>query len=34
MEKIRILIVDDAVVFRRLVSDELSKDPALEEGVR
>jgi two-component system chemotaxis response regulator CheB len=28
--KIRILIVDDAVVFRRLLSDELSKDPALE----
>jgi two-component system chemotaxis response regulator CheB len=30
MPKIRILVVDDAVVFRRLVSDELSKDPALE----
>jgi two-component system chemotaxis response regulator CheB len=28
--KIRILVVDDAVVFRRLVADELSKDPALE----
>jgi two-component system, chemotaxis family, protein-glutamate methylesterase/glutaminase len=28
--KIRILIVDDAVVFRRLVADELSNDPALE----
>src|SRR5262245_17007463 len=30
MAKIRILVVDDAVVFRRLVSDELSNDPALE----
>jgi two-component system chemotaxis response regulator CheB len=30
MPKIRILVVDDAVVFRRLVSDELNKDPALE----
>src|SRR5881398_882245 len=30
MPKIRILIVDDAVVFRRLVSEELSNDPALE----
>jgi two-component system chemotaxis response regulator CheB len=28
--KIRVLIVDDAVVFRRLVSEELSRDPALE----
>jgi two-component system, chemotaxis family, protein-glutamate methylesterase/glutaminase len=28
--KIRILVVDDAVVFRRLVSEELSRDPALE----
>jgi two-component system chemotaxis response regulator CheB len=28
--KIRILVVDDAVVFRRLVSDELARDPALE----
>jgi two-component system, chemotaxis family, protein-glutamate methylesterase/glutaminase len=28
--KIRVLVVDDAVVFRRLVTDELSKDPALE----
>jgi two-component system chemotaxis response regulator CheB len=28
--KFRILVVDDAVVFRRLVSDELSRDPALE----
>ena len=25
MPKIRVLIVDDAVVFRRLVADELSK---------
>src|SRR2546423_4721115 len=30
MPKIRILVVDDAVVFRRLVSEELSNDPALE----
>jgi two-component system chemotaxis response regulator CheB len=30
MAKIRILVVDDAVVFRRLVSEELSNDPALE----
>src|ERR1700680_129205 len=30
MPKIRILVVDDAAVIRRLVSDELSKDPALE----
>lgn len=30
MRKIRVLIVDDAVVFRRLVSDELSADPAIE----
>lgn len=30
MPKIRVLVVDDAVVFRRLVSDELSADPALE----
>jgi len=28
--KIRVLVVDDAVVFRRLVADELNKDPALE----
>jgi two-component system chemotaxis response regulator CheB len=28
--KIRILVVDDAVVVRRLVSDELARDPALE----
>ncbi len=30
MAKIRVLVVDDAVVFRRLVSDELSRDPSLE----
>src|SRR5271170_7622135 len=30
MAKIRILVVDDAVVFRRVVSEELSNDPALE----
>jgi len=30
MSKIRVLIVDDAVVFRRVMSDELSEDPALE----
>jgi two-component system chemotaxis response regulator CheB len=30
MAKIRILIVDDAVIFRRLVSEELSNDPALD----
>src|SRR5271156_936535 len=30
MQKIRVLIVDDAVVFRRLVAEELGKDPALE----
>ncbi len=30
MPKIRILVVDDAVVFRRLVADELAGDPALE----
>src|SRR5436305_12160717 len=30
MPRIRVLVVDDAVVFRRLVSDELAKDPALE----
>jgi two-component system, chemotaxis family, protein-glutamate methylesterase/glutaminase len=30
MSKIRILVVDDAVVFRRLLSEELSRDPALE----
>jgi two-component system chemotaxis response regulator CheB len=30
MPKIRVLIVDDAVVFRRLVAEELNQDPALE----
>src|SRR5262245_15991317 len=30
MPKIRVLVVDDAVVFRRLVADALSHDPALE----
>src|SRR5262245_31549462 len=30
MRKIRVLIIDDAVVVRRLVSDVLSGDPALE----
>jgi two-component system, chemotaxis family, protein-glutamate methylesterase/glutaminase len=30
MAKIRILVVDDAVVFRRLVADELGRDPELE----
>ena len=30
MPKLRILVVDDAVVFRRLVSEELSRDPGLE----
>jgi two-component system, chemotaxis family, protein-glutamate methylesterase/glutaminase len=30
MAKIRILVVDDAVVFRRAVSDALASDPALE----
>jgi two-component system, chemotaxis family, protein-glutamate methylesterase/glutaminase len=30
MPKIRVLIVDDAVVFRRLVSEELAADPAIE----
>ena len=30
MPKIRVLVVDDVGVFRRLVSDELSRDPALE----
>jgi two-component system chemotaxis response regulator CheB len=28
--KIRVLVVDDAVVFRRLVADELAADPALD----
>jgi two-component system chemotaxis response regulator CheB len=30
MPKFRILIVDDAVVFRRLLADEIDRDPALE----
>lgn len=30
MAKFRILVVDDAVVFRRLLTEELSRDPALE----
>ena len=30
MPKIRVLVVDDAVVFRRLLAEELSRDPALE----
>jgi two-component system chemotaxis response regulator CheB len=30
LQKIRVLIVDDAVVFRRLVSEELSADPMIE----
>jgi len=30
VEKFRVLIVDDAVVFRRLVAEEIGKDPALE----
>src|SRR5215471_1773957 len=30
MAKYRILVVDDAVVIRRLVTEELSRDPALE----
>ena len=30
MAKIRILVVDDSAVFRRLVSDELMSDPGLE----
>jgi len=30
MPKIRVMVVDDAVVFRRLVSEELSNDPGLE----
>jgi two-component system chemotaxis response regulator CheB len=30
MPRIRILVVDDAVVFRRALADELSADPALE----
>jgi two-component system chemotaxis response regulator CheB len=30
MPKIRVLVVDDSVVFRRLLSDALSSDPAIE----
>ena len=30
MPKIRVLVVDDAAVFRRLVADELAADPALD----
>ncbi len=30
MGKIRVLVVDDAIVFRRLISDELSRDPHLD----
>jgi two-component system chemotaxis response regulator CheB len=30
MPKIRVLVVDDSAVIRRLVSDEIAKDPALE----
>jgi two-component system chemotaxis response regulator CheB len=30
MPKIRVLVVDDAVVFRRLLADELSNDPGLQ----
>ena len=30
MPKIRVLIVDDSVVIRRMVADELSADPAIE----
>ena len=30
MAKIRVLVVDDAVVFRRLISEVLANDPALE----
>ncbi|MGB0910831.1 MAG: chemotaxis-specific protein-glutamate methyltransferase CheB, partial [Nitrospirales bacterium] len=30
MSKIRVLIVDDSVVIRRILSDELSKDPMIE----
>src|SRR2546423_1779682 len=30
MPKLRILVVDDAVVIRRLLTDALSSDPALE----
>ena len=30
MAKVRVLVVDDAVVFRRMVAEELSADPAIE----
>jgi two-component system chemotaxis response regulator CheB len=30
MAKIRVLVVDDAVVFRRLLAEELGRDPALD----
>lgn len=30
MGKIRVLVVDDAVVFRRLIAEELARDPALD----
>ena len=30
MSKIRVLVVDDAVVFRRMIAEELARDPALE----
>ncbi len=30
MAKIRVLVVDDAVVFRRLLTEELGRDPALD----
>ena len=30
MPKIRVLIVDDAVVVRKMLSDTMNKDPAIE----
>ena len=30
MPKIRVLVVDDAALFRRFLTEELSKDPALD----
>src|SRR6516164_11860088 len=30
MHKIRVLVVDDVAIFRRVVTDELSGDPAIE----